>query len=77
MAAVGAFASVGHFLLILAHQRAPASTLIPFMYTQLIWMILIGYFAFGDMPDKITLLGSAVVIASGLYLLWQEQRRAI
>lgn len=76
MIAIGIFGSLGHFLLILAHQRAPASTLIPFMYTQLIWMILIGYVAFGDVPDRLTLIGSAIVIASGLYLLWQERRKA-
>ena len=76
MAAVGVFGGFGHFLLILAHQRAPASTLMPFMYTQLIWMILVGYFAFGDVPDLYTLVGSAVVIASGLYLLYQERRRS-
>jgi drug/metabolite transporter (DMT)-like permease len=75
MVAMGAFASTGHFLLILAHQRAPASTLMPFMYTQLIWMIVIGYLAFGDVPDSATLLGGAIVIASGLYLLWQERRQ--
>ena len=76
MMGVGVFASIGHFLLILAHQRAPASTLMPFMYTQLLWMIGIGYVAFGDVPDRFTLLGGMIVIASGLYLLWQEKRRA-
>lgn len=75
MAAVGVFGSFGHVLLILAHQRAPASTLMPFIYTQLIWMVLIGYFVFGDVPDVYTLIGSAVVIASGLYLLYQERQR--
>lgn len=75
MAAMGVFGSLGHYLLILAHQRAPASTLMPFIYTQLIWMILIGYFAFGDVPDIFTLIGSAIVIASGLYLLYQERQR--
>lgn len=74
MCAIGVFASLGHYLLILAHQRAPASTLIPFMYTQLIWMILVGYIAFGDVPDLYTLIGGGIVIASGLYLLWQERR---
>lgn len=75
MFCVGIFASLGHFLLILAHQRAPATTLMPFMYTQLIWMILVGYVAFGDVPDGFTLIGGVIVIASGLYLLWQERRR--
>jgi len=76
MVGVGAFAALGHYCMILAHQRAPASTLMPFMYTQLIWMVLIGYIGFGDVPDRFTLIGGAIVIVSGLYLLWQEKKKS-
>jgi drug/metabolite transporter (DMT)-like permease len=72
MAATGVLASLGHWLLILAHARAPASTLAPFMYTQLLWMLGLGYIIFGDWPDIWTLVGASVVIASGLYLLYYE-----
>ena len=50
MVAMGAFGSVGHFLLILAHRRAPASVLSPFMYTQLVWATTLGYLVFGHIP---------------------------
>nr|WP_256515633.1 DMT family transporter [Alsobacter ponti] len=75
MLSMGVYASVGHYLLILAHQRAPAAILSPFMYTQLVWMIGIGYFVFGDLPDRWTLAGGLVVAGSGLYLLSAERSR--
>ena len=77
MVALGLFAAVGHWLLILAHSRAPAGTLAPFIYTQMIWTLSLGYAAFGDIPDRWTLLGAAVVIASGLYLIYRERVRGL
>jgi drug/metabolite transporter (DMT)-like permease len=72
---LGAFGSVGHWLLILAHARAPAPVLAPFIYTQIIWMLALGYFVFGDWPDQWTFIGASVVIASGLYLFYRERAR--
>jgi drug/metabolite transporter (DMT)-like permease len=71
---LGAFGSAGHFLLILAHHRAPASVLSPFMYTQLLWAVTFGYLVFGNVPSHWTLAGAAIVVASGLYLLYREQK---
>jgi drug/metabolite transporter (DMT)-like permease len=76
MVVVGACGAFGHWLLILAHARAPAPVLSPFIYTQIVWMIVLGFFLFGDLPDGWTLAGSAIVIASGLYLLYRERVRA-
>jgi drug/metabolite transporter (DMT)-like permease len=76
MILVGAFGALGHWLLILAHARAPAPVLSPFIYTQIVWMIALGFLVFGDVPDGWTLAGSAIVIASGLYLLHRERVRA-
>ncbi|GJD50424.1 hypothetical protein OPKNFCMD_3163 [Methylobacterium crusticola] len=76
MAAIGAFGALGHWLLILAHKRAPASTLAPFAYAQLIWALILSLLVFGDLPDRWTVIGGAVVAASGLYLLYQERPRA-
>lgn len=75
MGLLGFFGAIGHWLLITAHARAPASVLAPFIYTQIVWMIAFGYFVFGDVPDKWTLIGASVVIASGLYLLYRERVR--
>ena len=71
--ALGAFGAVGHWLLILAHARAPAPVLSPFIYSQIVWMLALGYVLFGDWPDAWTLVGAGVVITSGLYLLHRER----
>jgi drug/metabolite transporter (DMT)-like permease len=75
MAIFGAFASFGHYLLIVAHRLAPASVLAPFIYTQLAWAIGFGYFVFGDVPNHWTIAGASIVVASGLYLLHRERVR--
>ncbi|MGY6568093.1 MAG: DMT family transporter [Salinarimonas sp.] len=75
--AVGFFGGFGHWLLILAHARAPAPVLAPFIYSQIIWMLLLGFVVFGDLPDLWTLIGAGVVIASGLYLLYRERVRRV
>jgi drug/metabolite transporter (DMT)-like permease len=72
--AVGGFGSLGHYLLILAHHRAPASVLSPFMYTQLVWATVLGYLVFANVPSRWTLIGAGTVIASGLYLLNRERK---
>jgi drug/metabolite transporter (DMT)-like permease len=74
MVAIGFFGAFGHFLMIAAHRLAPAPILAPFVYTQIVWMATLGYVVFGDVPSRWTLLGAAIVIASGLYLLFRERR---
>ena len=73
MCSMGLFSGFGHFLLIRAHRLAPAGVLAPFIYTEIVWMIALGLLVFGDIPNRWTLAGSAVVIASGLYLLYRER----
>ena len=72
--AVGACGSFGHYLLILAHHRAPASVLSPFIYTQLLWATTLGYLVFANVPNAWTLAGAAIVIGSGLYLFNRERK---
>ncbi|HEY7458311.1 MAG TPA: DMT family transporter [Xanthobacteraceae bacterium] len=74
MIAVGALGWVGHLFLILAHRYAPAPILAPYIYTQLIWYVAGGLLVFGDIPSGYTLIGAAIVIASGLYLLYRERK---
>ena len=70
---LGAFGGIGHYLMIFAYRYAPASSVSPFLYFQLLSMVGLGYLMFGDVPDKWTLIGSSVVIASGLYLVHRER----
>jgi drug/metabolite transporter (DMT)-like permease len=58
-----------------AIHLAPASAVVPFQYLQLVWAILLGFAIWGDIPTIGLLLGSAIVIASGLFLFWRETRR--
>lgn len=65
-----------HVTLILALDAAPAAVLQPYNYTLLLWAALLGYFAFGDLPDIWTVAGAALVVASGLYVLQGDLRQA-
>jgi drug/metabolite transporter (DMT)-like permease len=73
MCAMGLFSGFGHYLLIRAHRLAPAAVLAPFIYSEIVWMIGLGFLVFGDVPNHWTLAGVAVVILSGLYLLYRER----
>jgi drug/metabolite transporter (DMT)-like permease len=75
MVAIGALGSFGHYLLIAGHRLAPAAVLSPFIYTELVWVIALGFLVFGDVPNRWTLTGSAIVVASGLYILHRERVR--
>ena len=58
-----------------AIHLAPTSAVVPFQYLQLVWAILLGFAIWGDLPTLALLIGSAIVIASGLFLFWRETRR--
>ena len=75
--AIGFFGALGHWLLILAHRLAPATVLAPFIYSQLIWMVLLGWLVFDQLPDRWTFAGGAIVVSSGLYLLYRERVRHV
>jgi drug/metabolite transporter (DMT)-like permease len=74
--ATGILGGLGHWVFIKAHEAAPAPVLAPFVYSQLIWMTALGYFIFGDIPDRATMTGAAVIVGSGLYLFYRESRAA-
>ena len=59
----------GHYLLVLAYERAPASTLAPLAYSSLLWSVLIGVLLFGELPDTADGGRAAVIAAGGLLAL--------
>jgi drug/metabolite transporter (DMT)-like permease len=73
---LGVLAGVGHWMLINAFLMAPASLLAPFFYLQMIWATLYGYLIFNQLPDGLSALGMAVIVASGVALVLHERRRA-
>ena len=71
--AIGLIGGLSHLVLIKAYDYAPASRLAPFSYTQLIWVTLMGYLVFGHFPDHWSLIGIAVIMASGIYIATHQQ----
>ncbi|MFC3227244.1 DMT family transporter [Marinibaculum pumilum] len=67
--------AAAHVTLILALDSAPAALLQPYTYTLLLWVTLLGYLVFGDLPDLLTIVGAAVVVGSGLLVLRDDLRR--
>ena len=72
---LGVLAGLGHAFVIRAYAAAPASLLTPFAYLQLLWATAYGYFIFGQLPDRFSALGMAVIVASGVVLAWHERPR--
>ena len=58
---------------IFAVMASPASVVVPYQYSMLVWAILFGYIGFGDVPDGFMLAGSAIIVAAGLYIFHREQ----
>jgi drug/metabolite transporter (DMT)-like permease len=73
---MGLLSTAGHYMIVLAYRRAPASVLAPFTYTQLIWASGLGFMAFGVVPGLATYVGAAFIAASGLYTAHRERVRA-
>jgi drug/metabolite transporter (DMT)-like permease len=65
-AAIGLGGAIGHLMLIKAMDHAPATTLAPFVYSQVVPVIVLGYLVFGQYPDAWAALGIAVIVGSGL-----------
>ena len=74
VAAMGGLGLAAHFLMIKAFALAPASLLSPLNYTRIVWALLLGFLLFGTLPDGWSLLGSALIVGSGLLLILGERR---
>lgn len=75
LALCGLCGGLGHFMVAQAHRYASAATLGPFLYQQIIYMTLLGWLVFGQAPGLLVVGGAAIVVLSGLYLLWLEMKR--
>ena len=73
---MGSFATVGHYLLILAFSKAPATVLTPYFYTQIVFAMLGGWLIFDHMPDHWTLVGIGVVTLCGALGAWLTVRES-
>ena len=64
--------AVGQYWWTRALHLAPASAVAPFYYLSLIWASILGFAVWGEIPTASLIVGSAVVVASGLFLIWRE-----
>lgn len=71
---LGFYGGFGHWLLIKAYKQATTAALAPYPYLQMVWMTGFGYFVFGDLPDRWTVAGALIIVASGLYIVHRERR---
>ena len=72
---IGVASTAGQWIVVLAFRYADASVLAPFSYTQLLWVSILGFLIFGEVPDVWTVTGAAFIVASGLYTAHRERVR--
>lgn len=70
---VGFWACLAHICMTWALKFAPAATLAPLHYTEIVVAVVLGYLVFDDLPDALAFAGIAVIIGSGLYIIWRER----
>ena len=54
-------------------KLAPASVVVPYQYSMIVWAVLFGYFVFGDVPQTATIVGATIIIGAGIYIFFREQ----
>lgn len=71
---IGVVATIAHVLIIRAYEQAEASLLAPLAFTEIIMATVVGWWFFGDLPDRWTVLGVAVLIGSAIYISLHERK---
>src|ERR1700743_602573 len=81
LASLGLFAAAGCisvaalFCVNRSLKLAPASVVVPYQYSMIIWAVMFGYAVFGDVPSIATIVGEAVIIGAGFYIFLRERKR--
>jgi len=76
VAYMGLAATIGHIFIVWAAGNAPASVLAPSQYLEIVTATLLGYLVFNDVPATSTIVGSSIIIGSGIYLFHRERLAA-
>ncbi len=76
IAAIGLLAAISHQMIAHALARAEAGVLAPLQYLEIISAVMIGWFAFGDFPDRLTWLGTVIIVGAGVYVFHRERQLA-
>lgn len=76
LAMLGIIATSGHVLVVMAYSRASVAVLAPFQYLEIVSATTLGFLLFNDLPDLLTWVGIAIIVSSGLFVFYREQRSA-
>jgi drug/metabolite transporter (DMT)-like permease len=76
LALLGVVSALAYLCVNRSLKLAPAAVVVPYQYTQIAWAVLLGWLVFGDIPATAVFIGSAVIVAAGLYIFLSEQRAA-
>jgi drug/metabolite transporter (DMT)-like permease len=71
---IGLCGGLAHLFLTESYRLAPASLVAPFDYTSMVWVFLLGYFFFNELPSVFVLAGAAIIAAAGLFVIWRERQ---
>ncbi|WP_082366726.1 DMT family transporter [Ensifer adhaerens] len=74
---LGSLSGYGHLLVVKAFQAAPVSLLAPFAYFEIVTATALGYLIFGDFPSVSKWLGIAIIVVSGLFMIWRERQAGV
>lgn len=74
MLLLGSMVAIAMVLFGMAYKSAESSFVAPFEYSAMFWALLLGFLAFGDVPNLRTLWGGAIVLVAGLFMLWADRR---
>jgi drug/metabolite transporter (DMT)-like permease len=77
LAAIGFLGGTAHIFLTESYRYASASVVAPFDYTSMIWALVLGYAFFGELPTVMIVVGSAIIAAAGLFVIWRERQLAL
>lgn len=77
LVSIGLLGGIGQIFLTACYRYADASLVASFEYSSMLWALIIGYFAFGDLPTAYTLVGGAIVVSAGIYVIMRERRLGI
>lgn len=69
------FVILGYVLSVIVMRTGEIGFVAPFRYTSLVWSLILGYLVFAEFPDGLTLLGGAIVVATGVFTLYRERVR--
>ena len=71
---MGIFGGIGQVLMTQSYRHADASVLAPFDYTSMLWAVLASLIVFSTVPTPVVLIGSAIIIGAGLFVIWRERQ---